>query len=485
MKFIKLLFSLTVLITVFNCSSKEDNSFEETLSSENEPQVTNLSIDTWTKYCGWHYSNQYQPNWSGWVREFAKDGFGLNITDTITNQLLETELNNSFNKLTTLNTTKDVLQLVGGLGSAKDTTKVKQWMSFIENDNASQWKNIVYQQSVKLTDLNNAKNRVYWQLGNEISSPSYSKTIRYWQGQPYSNGIAYDAFIIPYYVENFLAPTIEAIDQASLDVYGEKGLIKICLGSLTNASSASAQSFLNQLLNYEIIGTNANSLTNKKVIDLIHLITIHYTAGTAPTTEWKNILNHYKDYSGISRIEGVWSTEEVGIQTAIGNAGGIIGSLATFRYLEWAIENEYSSKEVRTNYYGWNTGNTTTTTNYFNTFLYEYLGDVKLKSIANNSIEVLANNSTEIHAFKTEDESKNLISIYPERSQSQTTANIQSVLIDKASVSFQNQIKVYIVNSNGINPINFELSETETQIEINFSNSVFLDYYSGIILFID
>lgn len=459
----------------------------ELISADPDPVPSKLttSVDSWTKYCGWHYFNGSIPVWGGWVREYKKDGFGLFITDPSTNLIDQAMLETSFLELSNLDAEIDLLQLDGGLGSAKDTTRVINWMNFIDNDNGQNWKEIVYQQSLKLTRLPNSVDRVYWQIGNEISSPSYSKTIRYWQGQPYGTGKNYDSFIIPYYVEYYLAPTVEAIDRASLEAYGEVGKIKICLGSLTNARSTSAQIFLDELLNYEIVGTYSPSLAGKKVSDLINIITIHYTAGTASTAEWEEILSHYKSYTGIGRIKGVWSTEEVGIQTALGGAGGVIGSIATFRYLEWAINNNYSSREVRTNYFGWATGDNLSTTNTFNKFLYEFLEDSKLANIPKSSTSIQSTNSTEFHSFVTENQLRKVLAIFSERTQSQPSTKINSIILRKGDWEYKNEIIPFRFSVDGIISENFELKESNSEIEIIFNSPIELDYYSGLVLLIE
>ena len=459
----------------------------ELISDDTDPVQTNLttSVNTWTKYCGWHYFNGTIPSWGGWVREYSKDGFGLFITDPNTNLIDQSLLETSFQELSNLSSEIDLLQLTGGLGSAKDTTRVINWMNFIESDHGQKWKDIVYEQSLKLTMLPNAADRVYWQVGNEISSPSYSRTIRYWQGQAFGAGMNYDSFVIPYYVENFLAPTVEAIDKASLKAYGEVGKINICLGSLTNARSTAAQIFLDELLNYEIVGTNSPSLKKKKISDLIHIITIHYTAGTASTAEWEDILTHYKSYSGTGRIKGVWSTEEVGIQTALGGAGGAIGSVATFRYLEWAIKNNFSSREVRTNYYGWATGEIPSTTDTFNQFIFDFLGDSKLANIPKSSTSIQFSTPVEFHSFITEDHQRKVLGVFPERTQSRPNSEVNSIVLKKGHWQFKNSINAYLYSEEGIIIKNFEIKESSSEIEVIFNSPIQLDYYSGLLVTLD
>jgi len=444
------------------------------------------SVDNWTKYCGWHYSSGVAPSWAGWVREYAKDKFGLFISDPITYQIDTVALQNSYNLLASVDTSIDLLQLEGGLASARDTTKVINFMNMIEADNGVKWKNIVFTQSKKLTQLPDAENRVFWQIGNEITSPSYSQTIRYWQGQPYSNGLNYDSFIIPYYVENYLAPTVEAIDAASIDVYGQKGRIKICLGSLTNAHNPAALTFLNSLLNYQIVGTNALSLSGMKVYDLIHLITIHYAMGTANTTDWFSNITAYKNWTGTGRIQGVWSTEEVGINQATANNGAFAGSIVTTRYLEWAINNQYTSKEVRANYFGWNSGNPIATVNTFNTFLFNHLGNTKLSNVNPTSTIVNNTNTIEKHSFKTELGDKGALFVFPERIQGQnTTSTINSITLKHIDWGNIQSITVYLYNNTGINSIASSLNRVDNTTDIMFYTPILLNNTDGLLVLIN
>ncbi|MEQ3665410.1 hypothetical protein [uncultured Winogradskyella sp.] len=477
---IKVILLCSLISFILVGCSKSDNDFTSEISDPIE-----YSVDNWTSYCGWHYNNGTVPNWAGWTREYAKDKFGLFISDTINYQIDVVALENSYQELLSLDLDIDILQLDGGLGSAKDTTRVKNWMQMIEADNAYKWKQIVYAQSKKLTQIPNAEERVYWQIGNEISSPSYSQTIRYWQGEPYSNGYNYDTFIIPYYVENYLAPTIEAIEMASTDVYGETGKINICLGSLTNATSLAAQSFLSTLLNYEIVGNNAATLTGKKVSDLIHLITIHYTMGTAKTSEWESVFTTYKNWSGTGRIKGVWSSEEVGINAALGGAGSVIGSIATSRCLEWSINNQYSAKEARVNYYGWNTGDASTTVNDFNQFLFDALGNRKISNVNKLATTIDATNNVEFHSFKSEIENKKVIIVFPEREQNQLGSQINEVILDETIWGGIQNITAYKYDNQGINEVITSLNQTENTTELTFNSQLTLDYFSGLVLLIE
>ena len=370
-----------------------------------------LSQNNWTSYCGWHYGNT--PAWGGWVRDFVQHSTGFDLIDTVgTTLVVDTvRLNNLFNSLSTINPSVDIMQLDGGLLQAKDTIKAPQFVNMIDADSALFWKSLVYQQCNKLAQLPNSQNRLYYQLGNEITSAAISKSLRYTQNLPYSSGYDYDQFNIPFFVEKYMAPTIEAIDSSSVFNYGSKGKINICLGSITNAGNSAALPFTNALLNYTITGTNAPSLAGKKVYELINIITIHYMLGNSSMNVWQNNLNGYANWIGTGRIKGVWSTEEVGISKATLGAGAAYSARATFRYLKWAIDSSYSSRIARTNYWAWENGPANTQVDDFNSELYNFLGDVKLSYV--NPLNTVFSNPTNVewHGFLDSASNKGILAV--------------------------------------------------------------------------
>ena len=341
----------------------------------------NITQDNWNDYCGWHYGNT--PAWGGWVREFVQYSLGFSlITDVGGSQTVDTQkLGDVYSTLAELSSDIDMLQLDGGLGQVRDTLKAKRFVEMIEADSAVLWKSVVYRQCNELAQLPDSRNRLYYQLGNEITSTALSSAIRYAQGMPYSSGSDYDTSLIPFLVENYMAPTIAAIDSSSVHSFGAEGKINICLGSITNAGGKAALPYTEALLNYTISGTYAPSLAGKKVYELINIITIHYMMGNSSPEVWPDKMQDYLDWIGKGRITGVWSTEEVGIKKAMSGAGAAYAARATFRYLKAAIDNGYSSKVVRTNYWGWENGPANTRVNDFLSELHGFLGSVKLRFI--------------------------------------------------------------------------------------------------------
>jgi len=384
-----------------------------------------LSPDNWTSYCGWHYGST--PAWGGWVREPLQNKTGMSLADTATMQVDTIKLNSLFTSLASLDTVVDIMLLDGGVGGARDTARLNAYMKMIQKDNGAFWKKIVYKQCMKLAQLSNGKDRLYYQLGNEISSASCASSFRYWQGQPYGSGVDYDHFIIPYFVENFIAPTIEAIDSASLDYYGQKGMINICMGSITNAGNQKAKPFLDSLLNYTIKGTYAPSLAGKRVYELIHIITIHYMMGNSSANVWENNINSYANWFGTGRIRGIWSTEEVGIRAATAGRGASVGAKATFRYLKWSIANNYNARTARTNYWAWNLGPVNTRVDDFNQELFSFLGKVKLQYVDSLHTTYTNPSNFEWHGFLNDSLNKGILATFANTATAQNISQIKLV----------------------------------------------------------
>jgi hypothetical protein len=238
-------------------------------------------------------------------------------------------------------------------------------MDMMEADGGAAMKDITRRQSERLARLPNARERVTWQVGNEINSRHFSETMRAWAGAPEcidnsESGVAgcrNDPFYIPLYVEYLLAPSVEAIDQASTAVYGSPGEIRIALGSIANASAPAAHEWLAELLEYEVQGTFAPSLAGRKVYELVHLVTTHYLVSAGHSDGYREQLESlYGSWIGVGRIGGVWGTEEVGIRKADGGVGGADGLMTTFRYLDWYMAQGLSPDDGRFSFYGWQQG---------------------------------------------------------------------------------------------------------------------------------
>jgi hypothetical protein len=326
----------------------------------------------------------------------------LLVNDTLSTALLD----DYEQHVEQIDTSIDLMLQDGGLGGARELSKVAEFMAVLQMDSGITWKHIVREQAKRMAQIPEGERRITWQIGNEISAAAVSKAYRLWSGEDSATvgeGIDYDNFIIPMYVEYNLAPSVEAIDSASVDVFGEPNRIRIACGSLTNATSSKAREWLDSLMNYTVEGLYAPTLKGKKVSELVDMVTVHYTgAGSSALNELK------EQFLNRDRIKAVWSTEEVGIRAAEGGKGAVKGLLVTARYLEWWMINSLTPDQWRTNYYGWNTGPVGTKLSEALSDLYGFIGPAGLRLPDTGGIDA-GNPGLETHAFITSDSAKGLL----------------------------------------------------------------------------
>jgi len=158
----------------------------------------NISQSTWNDYTGSHYNNT-QP-WAGWVRDYSRNTGSYILDSGMEYGQIDTNLINSlYTTMLTLPIQYDATLQTAGLGSARDTQKVNLFLSRIEADSGAMWRELCKKEAIKLDGLPNGKNRIFWQVGNEISSPAYSEQLNLWAGNPVpcGTGCWFDQFVIP------------------------------------------------------------------------------------------------------------------------------------------------------------------------------------------------------------------------------------------------------------------------------------------------
>jgi hypothetical protein len=131
--------------------------------------------------------------------------------------------------------------------------------------------------------------------------------------------------------------------------------VKAALGSVANFSSDSSRDFLNSLMSYQIEGTMAPALAGRQVAELVHLLTLHYhmNTGTPEDPEaWRTALEDLATTWVNGAVEGVWTTEEVGIVAAQEGAGAGTSLRVMSRYLHWISDNRYTSTQSAFFFFG-------------------------------------------------------------------------------------------------------------------------------------
>lgn len=189
-----------------------------------------------------------------------------------------------------------------------------------------------------------AADHVMLQWGNEINNkhlgvpdPPERKKGKHWA---HVNRPMDAAF----YAENYLAPALEALRAASMDLYGAPDRITALSGSFANISNPEFRAWMYSILDHVIAGTNAPTLKGRPVWDPLDIVTVHYPFGAPIKTSGAVVLQEIWDrYGANGRIKGLWVTEEHGKK---GDGGPtIVGR--SMAYLTWVARNGLNSSQTR------------------------------------------------------------------------------------------------------------------------------------------
>lgn len=342
-------------------STESESSTPESSSPEPDspPAEDNSSpeLQNATKLSNYLGSLYQSFEWSGAVRDPMREELEIrNANDYVA--LTETD------KATLFSTAMDraIIAQIGGMGSAKIAPNADQpsdqfsrYMDALIIDGGAQWRSVVKNRAeeVSLTLPEGAV--FYWQIGNEINASSYTRNaVLYFDNE--TGGLSNEAFELKVYVEYFLAPTLQALAEAEVTTNAK---IKAALGSVSAFSAPDSQVFLNDLLNYTIEGTFASALSGRRVYEVIDLITIQYLGHSfndANPEHWRETLTMLHNTWLHEGIDGVWITEEVGINLAQGGLGAGSAIAIAGRYLQWVFDNQLTPLQAQWFYYGTSAG---------------------------------------------------------------------------------------------------------------------------------
>jgi hypothetical protein len=320
----------------------------------------NCTISTdWHSFFGTHYASNA---WEGTIRTH---NYGLTLDGSGRIVQLDSSKKGALGDLLV---DSDVVLLIGGLGSLKNLDAITSYTSMIELGGGASWELAVTEYINSVSALNVNNKNIYIQLGNEISSDEAGIAMHAWM-QDDVVGKSYDRGAIPAYVEYFLAPTVAGINNAN-------STPKILLGSITNFRNTDAIPYMEALLNYKIVGTYAPSLAGKYVHEVIDIVSAHYFLDSA---EWETQLNYVNaNWIVPGKIEGLFSTEEVGIKAAeVGS--GAVSALYTFsRYSKWWQLNGFSPSMGRAIFWGASIGPLGTRADDVMQEIYNFIGTANL-----------------------------------------------------------------------------------------------------------
>lgn len=316
------------------------------------------ATDPWKNYVG---ATQYLTAWGEIMREGR--------ADPLTNTSI-------------LATHSWMYGAASGLGSGRVQSSVNDFMNQVEVDGGAAWKSEVTTKAQALIAAHTGNvHQAYWQIGNEINSRHFGNgaqnvsntdnmgTMRDWavsKGYAYPHPLApqdgadgttdgrNDRGYIPYFVEYFMAPAIEALNEVNATVTPENR-IKILSGSIANAATEGARTlWVPELMNYTIQGTYAPTLAGRKVKEMVEVLTVHYLMGGASS---QTLLDEYYSnwvFAPGATITGVWATEEIGVQAADQGFGAINALQVFSRYLDVWLGGNLTSQQGALTFFGTN-----------------------------------------------------------------------------------------------------------------------------------
>jgi hypothetical protein len=388
------------------------------------------AAEPWQNYFGSHYQKK---SWAASVRDPQGAGTfaGIYDQDTIAT-------------LVDYTSDKDVIYGIGGLGSGRSQSYVDFFLTRMLLDFGEAWKNELTDNVKKIISSSKVSHpsKVIWQFGNEINSKRFAQNVFAWAGNN-RNGSAHSESVIPYYVEYFLAPGVEAVNNA----YGQAATqekIRIALGSIAAYSNPKSHDFLSALLNYEIAGLCAKSLKGRKVFELVDVVTVHYIASSnAPS--WRSALDEfYSSWIASSKIDALWSTEEIGLKRSENGDGAVFATQVFARYLDWWLSKGMSAQQGRAFLWGLDRGPSGGAAEDAMDSLQKILGQsTELERLSISSEEYEGSN-IELYGFTDTKTQKSYVFVFPsdqKKSANLAALNIAGFKKVKPLITFQGDDK--------------------------------------------
>jgi hypothetical protein len=401
----------------------------------------------WTSYFG---SQDGEKPWARTVRGVGRGKTGIAVlnVDRSFNMEQGSEFALLEEDVKKLIDTHDVIVPIGGLDGARDQKTVDRFMEMMKRDGGKLWKEVVYRQAVHFAKVPKSSQRLYWQVGNEINSKHYTEAMHNWMrtSAPVKRNFD-DNFVLPLYVEYYFAPTIEALQKASRDAFGAEGRIQIVLGTIAGAFRLSSRQWLDDLLSYKIRGDFAESLTNKRVSDLVDVIAIHYLV-THDDDAWMSVLEELrKKWFGRGRVHGIWATEELGRWQANRGKGAATALKVAARYLHWWGAHSMTPREGRCNFWGWWIGSPGTTGSEGIQTMYDFLGETPLREL-DQILTPSPPEGLESYAFQPgTDQAKRMLIVFPRVPN--TTAALRYLTMEPAGWEGDLKVVMHIFSSRG------------------------------------
>ncbi len=475
--FLQLLSTLMLLSLIAACG---DGASGDNSSTTDDPPGANDTAGSRQQFAmslEEYLGSLYRPfSWSGPIRDPERDG--VEILDPTQFQPLDSS---TVDSLEMLLAERDIIMQIGGMGSAKnpDPNRVNEqfatYMDSIIADGGKLWRDAVYMRGQEVAALD-GDHKVYWQIGNEINAGSYLRNINLYFERSNNDLLT----IIPVYVEYFLAPTLQALHQVEADT-GHP--VRIALGSIAGFSNDNSALFLDTLLNYQIIGDYAPALAGARVYEWINLLTIHYSMNASEPDDpdrWRDVLvRSYEQWVGVKDIQGIWTTEEVGIRAAENGHGAGAALRVMVRYLDWISEFQYPGNTARWFYFGTTAGPTNQQINDAMLQVEQILDDSALYYYDHQ----LNDSATlESYAYRIGDSEGYLLTVSPIGNDNQS---IETVAITLPPNTFEAEIAAWRYGNDGTSGATASLISDSSGVQIHLSPAVELSESDTLLIHVD
>ena len=285
------------------------------------------------------------------------------------------------------------VQVCGALGSGRDQAQVDALIASVSADGGATYRNCIKNEAVKGVQAQTNNHTIYWHIGNEINSQHYATTMG-------TTGASSDPSMIPDFVEYFVAPTVQGLDEASSQTGFDTPAV---LGSIVSGHNINSRAWLDTLLNYTITGTYAPALAGKKVYEVVDYTSFHYTVAS---TIWEESFNDIGKWIGQGKIKGIIDTEELGSQSMARGAAQFQALQGFVNLMYWVNAHGYTPVQGRLNF--WAQGDSTP--DEAMTIVYNFLGNTSLKNLTNPTL-IGQTGSPSVHALSTTAGDKRLISV--------------------------------------------------------------------------
>lgn len=430
--FIVNLLSIAFVVGLTACNSDGGGVASGTSPPPSPPPPPPVNSATaWTKYVGAHYTNTPV---SGLTRTWAGGGFrdpGSNGTSYQPVVSGSGYVDGGYAAFTStalpaidalLAEDKHAVQKIGGITPATAGVFLDSMATTAGQDAYRQSIRDRIDQIAALPNGNGWETKVYFQFGNEISnanSTGFYGAVCLWvtrnEPTPVANCDLVTQFI-PTYVEYYLAPGVAHLEEKSQALFNRPDAVHAMLGSIVNLSNRA--SFLDSLLNYQIVGSYAPAYAGRHVYNLVDTVSIHYTVVT-PT--WRTTLDNFRDTylpGGVptTRVRALWITEEGGANAAEQGYGMAVAMRGIARYLSWWQANNLSPDDAHVFYWGSDingpTGGTCTGCTSMDEdmpLFYNFVGDRALTEITQDKSSFSVTGSFESYEFAVEGQDKRVL----------------------------------------------------------------------------